>query len=191
MTAVIRSYHVRVGSMGELWHCAAADEGAYGRGQRVVCRTPRGLELGTITAPGLRGDAQDSARCDGKILRRTTTEDELLDARLLRYKRRAIERCRREIRDAGIEATLIDVDHLFDGRTLIFYFLGEITDELQSLTESLASSYEQSVRSKHFAKLLAEGCGPGCGTEAKGGCGTGGGCAVCLAAAACGKPAAT
>lgn len=182
--------------MGELWHCAAADEGGYHRGQRVVCRTPRGLELGTITAPGPGEKSDDPEaegvdRCEGKILRRTTAEDELLDARLLRYKRRAIERCRREMSDSGIEATLIDVDHLFDGRTLVFYFLGEITDELQSLTDSLSSLYEQSVRSKHFAKLLAEGCGPGCGTEAKGGCGTGGGCAVCVAAAACGKPATT
>lgn len=199
MTAAPLSYHVRVGSMGELWHCAAADGGDYARGQRVVCRTPRGLELGTITAPGPRADAigvegadsESVRRCDGSILRRTTTEDELLEARLLRYKRRAVENCRREIEQRGLDATLMDVDHLFDGRTLIFYFLGDVTDELQSLADSLSSLYEQAVRSKHFAKLLAEGCGPGCGSEAKGGCGSGGGCAVCVVAAACGKPAAT
>lgn len=194
MNGVARSYHIRVGSMGELWHCATADESEYRRGERVVCRTPRGLEIGTITAPGQTPAATAEAEehsprrpLDGKILRRTTTEDELLDARLLRYKRQAVEGCRREIAERGHGATLIDVDHLFDGRTLIFYFLGEIDEELQGLTESLSSLYEQRVRTKHFAKLLAQGCGPGCGTEAKGGCGTSGGCAVCLAAAACGK----
>lgn len=180
--------------MGELWQCATADESEYRRGERVVCRTPRGLEIGTVTAPGgarlLAAQAEESGPhrpLDGKILRRTTTEDELLDARLLRYKRQAVESCRREIADRGLEATLIDVDHLFDGRTLIFYFLGAIDEELQGLTDSLSALYEQRVRTKHFAKLLAEGCGPGCGTESKGGCGTSGGCAVCLAASACAK----
>lgn len=214
MKSVSRSYHVRVGSMGELWHCATADDSEYRRGERVICRTPRGLEIGTVTAPGgarsttpesldtgpqvvpsageESSDNPDSSRLlrhlDGKILRRTTTEDELLDARLLRYKARAVESCRRDMRQRGLDATLIDVDHLFDGRTLIFYFLGPISDELQGLTDSLSARYEQRVRSKHFAKLLAEGCGPGCGTDAKGGCGTSGGCAVCLAASVCAKP---
>ncbi|WP_164102384.1 PSP1 family protein [Candidatus Laterigemmans baculatus] len=176
------SYHVRVGSMGELWHCGA-DASQYRRGERVVCRTPRGLEIGTVTAPG--GTRQHPF--DGRILRRTTTEDELLEARLLRYKQQAVESCRREIAERGLAATLIDVDHLFDGRTLIFYFLGEIGEELQELSDALSERYEQRVRSKHFAKLLAEGCGPGCGTESRGGCGTSGGCAVCLAASACAK----
>lgn len=79
--------------------------------------------------------------------------------------------------------TLLEVEQLFDGRTLYFHFLGETNPEVEAITEELADAYEQQVRSRHFAKLLSEGCGPDCGTKAGGGCS--GGCAVCVVAAAC------
>ncbi len=88
----------------------------------------------------------------------------------------------------------MDVEHLFDGRTLWFYFLGEITPELSSITDELAELYEAQVQFRRFAETLTAGCGPGCGTEDAQGqgcqsCGTG-----CAIAGACGtraeKPAA-
>ena len=83
----------------------------------------------------------------------------------------------------------MDVEHLFDGRTLVFYFLGEVTSELEALTAELAELYETHVQFRRFGQALDEGCGPGCGSEAAEGCKT---CATgCAIASACSTRAIT
>jgi hypothetical protein len=63
----------------------------------------------------------------------------------------------------------VDVDQVFDGGTLIMHFLGPVDTIAESITKGIADRYESIVRSRHFAKLLREGCGPDCGTQL-GGC---------------------
>jgi len=83
----------------------------------------------------------------------------------------------------------MDVEHLFDGQTLVFYFLGEMTPELESLTSELAELYETHVQFRKFAETVTAGCGPDCGTEEAGGCTT---CATgCAVAGACSTRPAT
>jgi hypothetical protein len=83
---------------------------------------------------------------------------------------------------------LLDVEHLFDGQSLYFYFLGETPPELDSLTAELADVYEAKAQLQKFADTLTAGCGPHCGTEEGGGCGSGG-CSTCAAVGACGTRA--
>lgn len=179
-----QSYFLRIGSLGEIWPGIFPAGGPLARGAKVVCRTGRGVELATVVAPIV--EASDSpTKTSCHVLRSATTEDILLEERLVRHKRRAVRDCQAEIQQRGLSVSLLDVDHLFDGRTLIFHFVGNVDDQVQALVDELADVYERQVRSKHFAKLLADGCGPGCGTaEKEGGCGTGG-CAVCVVASAC------
>jgi hypothetical protein len=127
---------------------------------------------------------------DGAILRGMTVEDELLEARLLRHRDRAFEACQRQLAERNISAALIDVEHLFDGRGLYFYFLGQPPAEAEQITAELAATYDAHVEFRQFADTLAYGCGPDCGSEAAGGggcgsCGTG-----CAIAGAC-RPKAT
>lgn len=172
---------VRIGSLAEV-HAATAG-GPIDRGRRVIVRTARGIELGEVVGPRRAGDlAGDSSRESTptvRVVRPTTEEDELLIRRLDRHKRRAVEECREALSDSGSTACLLDVDQLFDGGTLIMHFLGEVDSVAQSITRSIAEKYESIVRSRHFAKLLSDGCGPDCGTAEGGGCGTSGGCAGC------------
>lgn len=176
----MQHFLVYFGSFATTFRCGAATTASYARGQAVVCRTPRGVELGTV-----RCEMESAGAPEGTILRCTTVEDELLRDRLDRYRHRAVQRCQQRLQEMNSAATLIDVDPLFDGRTLLFYFLGPIDDQVQRLTDTLAKEYERQVGAKHFAKLLAEGCGPGCGTDEKAGGGCSGGCSVCIAAAIC------
>lgn len=176
---LIHHYLIRIGAFGEIVRCSPVDDPAYHRGMRVVCRTERGVEIGQVAAVVPATDASE-----GVILRRTATEDELLDARLRKYKAQAVQNCQAALASEAEETSLLEVDQLHDGRTLIFYFLGEVTPVVQAVTDRLAEEYERKVRTRHFAKLLAEGCGPGCGTQDAGGCG---GCAVCVVASACGS----
>jgi cell fate regulator YaaT (PSP1 superfamily) len=170
--------------MGRVGRFVAADACRYPRSARVVVRTGRGLEIGEVLAPPR--DVADGGESDGQILRGMTDADELLAARLEKHRQQAFEACCRHIARMGLAATLLDIEHLFDGRGLFFYFLGEITPEVERLTEELAEVYDAEAQFRRFAQTLAEGCGPDCGTEKGGGCDS---CSVCAIAVACGRAA--
>ena len=179
-------YHlVRYGLQGRLGHFVAADASRYERRSRVVLRSGRGLELGEVLSHQHTGDAE--VAIDGQILRRMTVEDELLEARLEKHRDEAFHACADLLSEQGVPATLMDVEHLFDGAKLFFYFLGDVPPEAEELTAELANTYETTVEFQRFAKTLSEGCGPGCGTEeamGQGGCES---CTTCAVASACGS----
>ena len=164
-----RHHLVRVGSLGHVGRFTAVDASCYPRCTRVVLRTGRGLELGEILAPP--DDQPSKASGDGSILRGMTVEDQLLEARLEKNRQLAYAACAQRLAELHLEATLMEVEHLFDGRTLLFYFLGEMTPELETLTHELTEAYEAQVQFRRFAQAVTEGCGPGCGTDdAENGC---------------------
>ncbi|NND97173.1 MAG: hypothetical protein HKN47_07585 [Pirellulaceae bacterium] len=182
----MHQFFLRLGSLAEIRRAHAVV--VYPRSRRVVVRTARGLEIGEVVGrcdPSIGQNPLDQAEQDDciTILRATTEEDELLVRRLERHKRRAIESCREALVSAGSTATLLDVDQLLDGGTLVMHFLGPVDEIAQSITARVASEYESVVRSRHLAKLLRDGCGPDCGTSDGGGCGTS--CSGCSVAAAC------
>jgi len=172
---------VRVGVLGSVGRFDAADRQRYTRGSRVICRTPRGLEVGEVLSRVESSAATVGASpvCDGSLLRRVTVQDDLLLARLEKNREEAYLACASRLAQTGLPAVLVDVEHLFDGQSLYFYFLGETTPELDALTAELAEVYEAQAQMQKFAQTLTAGCGPNCGTEEGGGCGTSGGCSTC------------
>ncbi len=174
-----RLHLVRFGSLGTIGQFVSPDAMLYPRSSRVIVRTSRGLETGEVLALTAPDEPQTS--CDGDLLRRMSVEDELLAARLETRKEEAVLACQQRLAEEGRDAVLIDVEQLFDGRTLVFYFMGPSSGELDALTAELAECYDAQAQVRSFADLLEHGCGPGCGTEAGGGCGTeaGGGCGSC------------
>jgi hypothetical protein len=123
---------------------------------------------------------------DGEILRGMTVEDDLLHARLEKHRQDAYQACAALLASHRVPAVLVDVEHLFDGQGLFFYFLGDVTPELETYTGQLADTYEAKVQFRKFTETLIQGCGPGCGTEevkGRGGCET---CTSCAVAGACG-----
>jgi hypothetical protein len=169
-----RHHFVRVGALGHVGRFTAVDAVRYPRGARVVVRTSRGLETGEVLAlceaPIERGSG------DGAILRGMTVEDQLLEARLAKNRDRAFRACQRRLRELSVAATLTDVELLFDGRSLYFYFLGEVTPQIEAVTQKLAETYDSVAQLRKFADSMTAGCGPGCGTEEA----AGGGCVTCV-----------
>lgn len=179
-SATGRQHLVRVGALGHVGRFTAVDAVRYPRYARVVVRTGRGLELGEVLAAPA---GPDDAPADGSILRGLTVEDQLLAARLEKHRHEAFEACTARLAETNSTAVLMDVEHLFDGRTLLFYFLGEMTPELEALTAELAVLYDTQVQFSRFADAVNAGCGPGCGTEEAAGCKT---CVTgCAVAAVC------
>jgi cell fate regulator YaaT (PSP1 superfamily) len=167
-----RSHFVRVGVLGHVGRFTAVDAVRYPRGARVIVRTGRGLEIGEVLG---RSEPIERGSSDGSILRGMTVEDQLLEARLEKNRDHALRVCQQRLDELGIDATLLDVEHLFDGRRLYFYFLGEVTPAIEAVTQELAEAYDSAAQFRQFAATVTEGCGPGCGTDDA----TGGGCTSC------------
>jgi len=180
---VAAQHLVRIGVMGHVGRFDSVDGILYARHARVICRTARGLEVGEV----LSSSEMNGHEADGTLVRRLTVEDDLLLTRIERNRDEAFQACNELLAERDLPAVLMDVEHLFDGQSLYFYFLGDVSPELEALTSELASAYETTVQFQKFAETLTAGCGPGCGTEAATGqgCSTGG-CGSCAVAGACG-----
>lgn len=175
---------IRVGAMGHIGRFVSIDQNCYARRTDVIVRTRRGLEVGRVLDAAPQGVSPEGA--DGEILRAMTLEDRLIAARLNARRQEAIAACSALLEQSGVPAVLVDVEHLFDGQSLYFYFLGDLPPQIELITRRLAEAYEAKVGVRPFTEALIEGCGPGCGTDA----GDGGHCADCTSgcaiAAACG-----
>ncbi len=163
---------VRTGLLGAVGCFRAVDRMSYDRDATVICRTDRGLEVGTVLCSIDECDRE--LELDGALLRTAGREDRLIIERLEKFRDRAFNACTGLIQESGLPGTLVDVEHLFDGESLFFYFLGEPDPALESLTLQLAETYERKVKFKKFAEKLASGCGPDCGTKdcSSSGCGS-------------------
>ena len=195
----LREHFVRFGVIGHVDRLRSADGLVHQRGTHVICRTKRGLEAGTVLnvspSPGSQETREanpdlDEANGAGTILRRATAEDHLLLARLEKNRMAAVHECERILAERAHshrDLVLVDVELLFDGQTIFFYFLGydpeQPSPELETLTRDLATAYEAKVELRRFAETLTSGCGPDCGTAE--GCGDSGGCTSCALMASC------
>lgn len=171
------SHLVQIGLLGHVGRFDAVDYVTFPDDRRVICRTARGLETGNVMRQLPSEDLADWPLA-GQLLRLVTAEDDLIIGRLERYRDRAFRACQQLIRQRGLPGLLVDVEHLFDGESVYFYFLGEVSPALDDITHELAGEYATKVRLKSFTDTLINGCGPGCGTGV-GGCGTGGNCGSC------------
>jgi len=187
-----RLHWVRVGAAGTIGGYVAAEPVRFSRGQRVVVRSPRGLELGEVLQAA--SDQAPVRDAHGQILRAMTTDDELLEARLLRYRARALEHSGAWLAVRGSDLILLDVEQLFDGRTLIFHFLNDEPASDSPILKELAEEFDAQLEFAKFAETVEHGCGPGCGTEhapsSGSGASSGSGCGNCASqgcaiAAAC------
>ncbi len=190
----IEHYAVRVGVHGQVGRFAAPSE-KFTRGSAVICRTQRGLEVGSVltairfasqsnveepavAASQAMGRSHDDAATDGHIVRRMTAEDQLLWGHLQGLASDAAESCQKWLEANNSVNQLIDVEPLLDGKTLYFHFLNQPNEETDAQIDKLVEIFQQTVETSEFRKLLEHGCGPGCGTDkATRGCGTA--CASC------------
>ena len=182
-----KPYLVKIGLMGDVGRYDSPDYRSYVRDDKVICRTQRGLESGTVLCD-LEAHDGNAPETQGELLRSISSDDQMILKRLQRHRDRAFEACNALLKKERISATLMDVEHLFDGQSIFFYFLGEVPERVHAITDQLSETYEQKVQFRKFAEALTEGCGPGCGTTASK-CGSSGssGCASCGMSGRCGS----
>jgi nitrite reductase (NADH) small subunit/3-phenylpropionate/trans-cinnamate dioxygenase ferredoxin subunit len=171
-----RQFLVRFGAMGHVGKFCAAEPIGCDRGSRVVVQSSRGLEIGEVLMAAEPDSSLMADQPDSGVLVREFTEDDTVKERLLREGQlRAFEACRQLLTDRNVPVELVDAEQLFDGQTLIFYFLGDPPPALANVTAELAQEYETQVQFRPLGSGLGTSCGTGCGSDDGHACGNGGG----------------
>jgi cell fate regulator YaaT (PSP1 superfamily) len=155
------SWIIRHGAMRFLGEFDPGDE-AYARGVEVVVRTDRGLEWGQVLCPAsVRALELLSEPTRGRIVRAVTAKDRAERDRLRELEGREMETCNRFVRQRHLQMELVDVEHLFGGERIIFYFLAEKRVDFRELVKDLAREYQTRIEMRQIgvrdeAKLLAD-----------------------------------
>jgi len=154
-------YVVRYGSMRQLGVMGSRPE-ALRRGDRVIARTPRGVEVADVLC-----EATEDALAhldnppSGQILRRVEDDDlqalRDLDARRNEF----FDTCHSEITSLALAMKLIDVELLFGGDRVVVYYLSEDRVDFRELVRILNERLKTRVEMRQVgirdeAKLLAD-----------------------------------
>ncbi|MDG3002353.1 PSP1 domain-containing protein [Paludisphaera mucosa] len=155
-------YIVRYGRMRILGACQAAPGVEHPRGQRVVVRSDRGLELGEVLCPLTERSAQALERRDpGEIVRPAEGPDLQLEQALPPLEKIAFATCQELIARRRMQMNLVDVEILFGRERTIFYYLAEKRVDFRELVRDLARALRTRIEMRQIgvrdeAKLLAD-----------------------------------
>src|SRR4051812_26369509 len=102
------------------------EQAEYARSDDVVVRTERGHELGVVLCPATPGAVELlSEPTKGRIVRRLSDRDRQERQRIKEQEQSELETCERFVASRRLQMELVDVEHLFGGERVVFYFLAE------------------------------------------------------------------
>ena len=156
-------YIVRYGATRNVGEFSDRNGQAHTRLCPVIVRSDRGVEWGEVLCP-----ATEQTRAyvgnnvtKGKILR-AAGEPEYRRLEEVRAKEQEeFDGCEELIRERKIQMQLVDVEHLYGGERVIFYYLAEKRVDFRELVKALAKLYRTRIEMRQIgvrdeAKLLAD-----------------------------------
>lgn len=156
------NYIVRHGVMRFLGDFEPAPPLPYARGQQVVVRSERGLEVAEVLCESTPDAlALLPEKTTGQIVRILTGDDRDQILKLNEKEEAAFFKCKEFIDNRKMQMELVDVESLFGGERLIFYFLAEKRVDFRELVKDLAREYRTRIEMRQIgvrdeAKLLAD-----------------------------------
>lgn len=173
-----RSVLVRYGTISEVARFSNAAGVSLSRGSRVVVRTYRGIEVGTLLEDvPAAGFGEADVPDEFPILRASTESDETGARALAAACEVDFAAWRRRIEEWKIQLELIDLEWTLDKSKLILYVLNDRGAEctklaLQAAAAGLGTVEVQPVGPEGLAPRERESsCGSGhCGSGGEGGC---------------------
>jgi cell fate regulator YaaT (PSP1 superfamily) len=156
--------------------------------KRVVIKTDKGLELGYLVgqlSPYRKGQfrfSQDQldeyyrvsevdfeCECSGKFIRYASSADVSEEKHLRKISREEIDCCKKIAEELELPMKIVDVEHIFGGERIVFYFMADGRIDFRELVKRLAQEYQtrielRQIGSRDEAKLLGdyETCGQQC-----------------------------
>jgi PSP1 C-terminal conserved region len=169
-------YLVSYGPLGDFGRFSAAEPLECVRGDRVVVRTLRGLELGEVLSPTTtqhRTYLSDAAV--GSLLRRVTPADEKAEYRLRERGDEVFTAARQRTSDLGLPLEVIDVETLLDGEHVVLHFIRWADCDVRELVSGLSKQFSLHVLLQDLTAPTADTHEDhGCSSCGSGGCGSGG-----------------
>ena len=161
---------VRYGAISEVARFESELSEAPLRGETVVVRTARGLELGEVLQ---RVGRADGAPSDFQIVRRPTAEDDAASAAHAEERSALIAEWTRCLADWNLKLELLDVEWTLDRSRCVLYVLAPRGPDttllaIRAAAAGLTGIEVQPVGPEGLLTLPREASGGGCGS---GGCG--------------------
>jgi cell fate regulator YaaT (PSP1 superfamily) len=156
------AYLVRHGAMRYVGEFAAPPNAAFRRGDVLVLRTERGTEAGELLCPSTPQTlAQIPDPTRGQILRKATAADLVQIAGLKAKQDAEYEATTRLIAQYRVAMQIVDVEHLFGGEKIVFYFIAETRVDFRELVKGMAREFHTRIELRQIgvrdeAKLLAD-----------------------------------
>lgn len=155
---------------------------------RVVVKTDKGLELGFLVgqhSPYKGGhfklnteqiqkyyensEIDFTSRPVGRVIRIATETDISEERHLAKIAKQEMEYCKKLVEEMELDMDIIDVEHIFGGERIIFYFMAENRVDFRELVKRIAHEYQtriemRQIGSRDEAKILCdiESCGQQC-----------------------------
>jgi len=150
---------------------------------RVVIKTDRGLELGYLVGQltAYKGgqfklsdeqilDYYDDSGIDfapdhvGKFIRYACSADVSEERHLRIIAQEEMECCRNFVKKMELPMKIVDVEHVFGGERIIFYFMSDGRVDFRELVKKVAQEYQtriemRQIGSRDEAKLLGDAVG--------------------------------
>ena len=157
------SYVVRYGVTRIVGEFSARGLGSVARGAAVIIRSDRGQEWGTVLSTATEQSRKYLGTADehGRILRLATPEDEVQRDQNLASEKEAFVGGQELVRERSMQMQLIDIERVFGGERLIFYYLAEDRVDFRELVKGLAKRFQTRIEMRQIgirdeAKLLAD-----------------------------------
>jgi cell fate regulator YaaT (PSP1 superfamily) len=155
-------YIVRHGAMRLLGEFAAAPRATFARGERVLVRSDRGQEVGDVLCPSTpEAISHLPEPTHGEIVRLANDEDRQREQHLKENSKKHFVTAGRLIAEHHLAMQLVEVEPLFGGERIIFYFLAEKRVDFRELVRAMAREFQTRIELRQIgvrdeAKLLAD-----------------------------------
>ncbi|MBN1883450.1 MAG: stage 0 sporulation family protein [Deltaproteobacteria bacterium] len=118
--------------------------------QKVVLETERGLSIGTVATLPRETEYGDSERPLKPVIRPASEQDLATESENSSREIEAREYCNECIDKHTLDMHLVDVEHLFDGSKIIFYFTADQRVDFRALVRDLASRFRTRIEMRQI-----------------------------------------
>ena len=130
--------------------------------ERVIIKTERGLETGEVLCPATPQAIEHLVEPTFGSIIRSMNDDDCHRAESLReLQRKEFDAACKMVAEHKLAMQLIDVEHLFGGERLVFFFLAEKRVDFRELVKTMAREFQTRIELRQIgirdeAKLLAD-----------------------------------
>ncbi|WP_435011225.1 PSP1 domain-containing protein [Tundrisphaera lichenicola] len=158
----MNTYVVRYGQMRHIGEYEGVEGLTHLRGEKVLVRSDRGTEMGEILCQATeRTSSFLENPFRGQIVRVATPEDLVEESRLAEASIRGLATCREFAGKRRLQMDLVDVEVIFGGERMVFYYVSEKRVDFRELVKDLARAMQTRIEMRQIgvrdeAKLLAD-----------------------------------